>query len=674
MSKVMKTVAIVAAVVAVTFAIPGVGPAIGTAIGVTISAGTAATIAAVASAVSMAASVGAQSLQKPPDAKGTVNEVVIGANMPVPYVMGRTYVGGMKVYDDSATNGSMPNSDRTQIFVGSHAGPIDSFEKFLADYSPITFATESGGLISGVATGYYGDDGGYLWLNTRKGARPDTALTAPSGRVAFTGWGASHKLSGMACWSATMEFDEKGKRWASGIPAFGMVAKWVFAYDPRLDSTYPGGSGAQRWDDESSWTWSENPALHALTYARGRFMGVNDTKVVGPGIAKDAIDIASFVELANVCDANGWTIGGAVYEGPGISRWDNLKRILAVGAAEPAWVGGKLTCRISAPKVALYTIKPEDLAEGDIEVQAMSGWKDRFNTIVPRVRLESHKWEYQQLDAVTNSTYLAEDGETKTDEVQFDLCQDADQGAQLAAYSLANRREFGAIKLNAKPHLMGFKPGEALQLDLPEAGVDGQLAVITSRTVDPSSGSVQLTLESETSAKHAWALGMTGVAPPTPTILAPGTVDEVVVAQNLTEAQITALIASSTTTGLTFSTSIPSGGNTNVVIGSHTRLYNDKTVTVDGLASTPVAAASGDMLLAYYDKPERTGTPITYQFTVLPGAVGEMSVAYASAMYPYRHFVFAKIIPSSGGSTSGGSGSGTGGGTGSYSNPPIAQP
>jgi hypothetical protein len=527
LSKVLKTVAVVAAVVALTFAIPGVGTAIGTALGVSISAGTAATVAAVASAVSALATVGAQKLQKPPDMKGTVNEVVIGSNMPVPYVMGRTFVGGMKVYDNVAPgpNGH-PNKDRTHIFVGTHAGPIDSFEKFQADYTPITFASETGGLISGVASGYYGADGGYLWLNTRKGLRPDTALTAPAGRAAITGWTSAHKLSGMACWSATMEFDEEGERWSSGIPAFGMVAKWVWAYDPRLDSSYSGGSGPQRWSDESTWAWTENPALHAITYVRGRFM--NGIKVVGAGIPQNAVNIPAFVELANICDANAWKVGGAVYEGPGFSRWDNLKRILQAASAEPVWVGGLLSCRFSSPKTTLVQINSDDLADGDIEVQAMSNFKDRHNTLVPRYRSEPHKWEYVQADAVQNTTYLAEDGETKTDEVQYDLVQNKDQAAQLAAYELANRREFGPIRITCKNHLRTFKPGEAVTLNISEAGLVSQLAVITSRTVDPSTGSVQFELVSETTAKHAYALGKTGVAPATPTIIAPQDVDAAV--------------------------------------------------------------------------------------------------------------------------------------------------
>lgn len=541
MSKIARTVGIVAGVVAFAASVAltfGATAVIGVAL---------TTVAAVASAVSGIAMAVAQATQKPPDMKGTINEVLIGSNMPVPYGIGRSFVGGMKVYDNTATNGK-PNSDRTQIFVGSHAGPIEGFEKFQADYSPITFSSESGGLISGVATGYYGEDDGYLWLNSRKGLRPDTALTSFPGRVGFTGWGSSHKLSGIACWSATMEFDEDGQRWASGIPAFGMVAKWVKVYDPRKDTTYPGGSGTHRWANEATWEFGspgvgtvapgENPALHALAYARGRFMGTNNVKVVGAGLPIESIDIASFVELANVCDANDWTCGGAVYEGPGLSRWDNLKRILQAAAAEPAWVGGQLTVKMSSPKVALDTITGDDLADGDVQVRAMTSWKDKFNTIVPRYRSEAHRWEYVQANAVSNSTYVTEDGETKTDEVQYDLCQNVDQAAQLAAYELANRREFGPITMNVKPRLMAYKPGEALELDIPEAGLTNQLAVILSRTIDPSTGSVQLVLESETTAKHAFALGETGVAPPTPTLHSPDELDEAVTGSDSSIASI----------------------------------------------------------------------------------------------------------------------------------------
>src|SRR5262249_54042820 len=45
----------------------------------------------------------------------------------------------------------------------------------------------------------------------------------------------------------------------------------VKLYDPRADSSV-GGSGAQRWDDQSTWTWSENPAVAIYNLFRGIFV------------------------------------------------------------------------------------------------------------------------------------------------------------------------------------------------------------------------------------------------------------------------------------------------------------------------------------------------------------------------------------------------------------------
>lgn len=506
----------------VALAVTGVGLVVGaTAFAAMSVAGVSlATIGMVASAVSAAASMASQALMKPPDMRGTISQVMIGANMPVPYAMGRTYLGGGLVYDNSA-NGP-DNYDRTQIFVYTAAGPIDSFEGMKTDFTAIAFPVVSSVRLEGAASGFYS---GYAWINTRLGLRPDTALTAPSGRAAFSEWGAAYGLSGYAAASITMEFDEDGKRWASGIPQWGMVAKWVKVYDPRLDSTYPGGSGAHRWDDEATWTWSENPGLHALTYARGRF--VNGVRVVGPGLDKAAIDIPDFVAFANVCDANTWKVGGAVYEGPGTSKWNNLKTILAAGAAEPAWIGGLLTLKVSAPKTALDTITSDDVVS-DIEIKAMGSWKNRHNTIIPRYRSENHRWEYVQAEAVAQSTYVTEDGESKTEEMQWDLVQNVTHAAQLAAYMLGNRREYGPITMTVKPRLMLYKPGEALTLNIPEAGLNNQLAVIIARQVDAATGMITLTFESETTAKHAYALGKTGVAPPSPVLTTPQQADELV--------------------------------------------------------------------------------------------------------------------------------------------------
>lgn len=598
------------------------------------------TISGVASAVAAVSMTIAQATMKPPDMKGSVNQVVIGKNMAVPYMMGRTYAGGLQVYDDSA---GQDNRWRFNVNVLTVAGPIDSYETFLADYSEITL---TGG---GAATGYYD---GFLDCETKLGARPDTALTSTG--TAMPGWTSDHKLSGFAAYRVKMKFDKDGKKFTGGVPQFGWVIKAVSAYDPRLDDTYPGGAGDHRWDDESTWEWTENPALHALTYARGRF--VNDIKVVGCGFPQEAINVAQAVELANYCDANSWTIGGTIYEGPGTSKWDNLKRILQAAAAEPVWSGGQLSFKISSPKVSVVTIGLPDLADGEVSVQAMKSWRDKINTVVPRVRLEDQKWEYTQVDEVTDEVYLTEDGEAKTREVQFDLVQNGDQGAQLAGYELVNSREFGPIQIPLKPYFMPFKPGEAVEINLPEAGMEGQLAVITGRTIDPGTGVVTLTLESETTAKHAFALGLTSTAPPTPTIHPPEVRDQAIGSTGI--AETTQLIASSYTTSLTFT--LDDAGD--VVISTHDRVYLDKIVAVTG-DTLMTSADADDLVLVYYDDPDRAGGAVTYQALLIDEGVGETDAAFASADNPYRHFVAVKKVPATG-SSGGGSGAGSGGGGG----------
>lgn len=667
MSKVAKVVGTIAAIVAVAATIA-------------LTAGLAApafaswaTIAAVAGAVSAVAGAVASATMKPPDMKGSVNSVVIGRNLPIPYAIGRTYAGGFQVYDNSAGEN---NKDRTQIMVLSGAGPIEAIEGLFGDYTFIALDEAPPNRISGEPTGYYED---YLWIDSRLGTRPDTALLNDPGRAPLRNWDASNKLSGFAAYRATMKFDKDGERYSSGIPQWGCVFKGPKVYDPRKDSTYPGGSGSNRWNDEASFEYgvgmaipsAENPAIAALNYARGRYIektaggaALNPpVKLLGCGFGFADIEVDQFVELANICDANGWRAGGLIYEAPGASKWDNLKRILQAGAAEPTWSGGKLGVKISAPRTPVVTIGLPDLSDGELSVQAMKSWRDKVNTVVPRVRLESHRWEYTQLDEVTSSTYLTEDGEPKSTEVQFDLVQQVDQGAELAAYTLVNGREFGPIVLPLKPAFMVYQVGEAVTVNVPELGLVNQRAIILARQIDPASGAVVFTLESETNAKHDFALGRTGVAPPSPTLIPPEEMDQTTGDLTGATALQTSLILSSSPSNLTLT--IDTAGV--VTISAHVRTYADRAVSVNGGTITPAPAGVWpDMIGVYYDQQSRLGGAVPYQYSRIVGGVGETGHLFASATNPYRHFVCLLQVPQTGQPPASG-GSGTGpdsGGTG----------
>ncbi len=492
MSKVFKAIGKIAgAVASIAAFIPGLQP-----------------IALAAAAVSAVSGTLAAITAKPPRARGSTSNIIIGANQPMPYSMGRTYFGGALINDVGfgGTVDKVPNPYRAMTVVYSGCGPIDGFEGFQTDFAGV-------GLSGTAATGYYS---GFLYIAKQLGARPEpSALTAQWGGEA--NWSAAHKLSSFAAAKYSLKFDKNGKVYSGGVPQLGAIFRGVKVYDPRLDSTYPGGSGAHRLNDEGTWTYSTNPALHAATYAHGRI--VNGKRAFGVHLGGQAIRWPVVVAWANVCDANGWSVGGTIFE-PG-DKWNNLKLIAASGGAEPVWVGGTLSFRINAPLTSLDTITEDDLASNDIMVTGTQFYALRINGVIPKYRSEAHQWEFVPSALISVPAYVTLDGEEKNEEIQFDLVQDKDQAAELAAYMLVNRREFGPISLTCKPRLIEYFPGEALTINLPSEGLVNQLALITSRQVDPLTGAVTFELMSETASKHAFVFGQTGTAPPAPIMTTP---------------------------------------------------------------------------------------------------------------------------------------------------------
>ncbi|WP_288413866.1 phage tail protein [uncultured Novosphingobium sp.] len=498
MSKTLRTVATIAGAIALVAT--GVGAIAGGAVAAAAGSATAATAISISTYAGLAAGVagiGAQLTAKKPSAKGSVSNVLIQTDAPQPYLIGRTFSGGVMRHDVGYGGkvGKVKNPYRGSVVTYSGAGPVEALESAQTDFAPVS--------------AWYS---GFLYTNAQLGAVPEAAALVPHW-AGMPNWTPAHKLSGQAAILWNFKFDKDGKRFSSGLPPLGAIWKGVKVYDPRLDSTYPGGMGPQRIADEATWTWSENPALHAIAYALGRRQ--NGRKVFGIGLPATGIDLARMVAWANVCDANGWKVGGVISE-PG-DRWANLKDIMAAGGAEPVFAGGVLTVRYRAPMVALETVTENDLTEDDISVTAMQSYRDRLNGIVPKFRSEAHNWEYVSAETVTVPAYVAEDGEEKVQERQINLVQDGDQAAQLAAYELVDGRELGPIVITLKPQWRRYKPGECLHLTLPSFDLDTD-AIILSRDFDPGTMKVKLTLVGETPAKHAFALGQVAVAPPTPAL------------------------------------------------------------------------------------------------------------------------------------------------------------
>lgn len=634
MSKALATIGKVAGIVAsVAMFIPGGQP-----------------IAAVASVVSAVATTAARLTAKAPPARGQVNDRVIGANNALPYLMGRSYSGGNEVHDVGygGTVSKVANPYRFLPVVYSCAGPVEELEATQLEYETVAFSGDA-------ATGYYA---GFLYRDAQLGASPEASALAPQWGSA-PGWGSDYKLSGFAAIGWSLKFDKKGKIFAQGLPSLGAIWKGVKVYDPRLDSTRPGGTGSHRIADESTWAYSDNPALHALAYAYGRYQ--NGAKIFGVDLGEDGIDILGVAAWANVCDANGWTLGGTIYE-PG-DKWANLKRICEAGACEPVMSGGLLHWHFETPRVALDTITAADLAGPPAPAQICQPWASRINTFVAKYRSEANQWGYVQATATPVAAFVAEDGETKREERQFDLVLDATQAVQMFLYDGYRRREAGPFIVPCKPRLRAYRPGDALTLAADcKLWPTDLLTIVRKRRVDPATHIVTLELVGETTAKHSAILGSSGAAPPAATL--PTLAEKAAVyAQNSDPAGYgTTLIQTSYISGLGGNplASADAGTGASISVAAHNRVYPDRTVAVDA-ASMGDAFPFGVARYVYYDDPGREGGAVSYVVTA------DASEAATSDANPDRHFVGSIVTATDGGSGTGGGGGlppGWGGGGG----------
>ncbi len=481
--------------------------------------------AATAAAGALASTAGALTAKRPSNERGGISsQFKIEPDGPLAYVIGRTSVGGTVAYRKVF---GTDNHYKTYFVLLSAGGPIDGIESFSADKVAV--------LLSGTsAIGYYNK---WLWQDQQLGQTPEGralgsgVVSPPYGTAGpVPGWGPAYKLSGYAAASLTLLFDTKARRYASGEPVPSWVIRGVKVYDPRLDSTYPGGSGSCRWADPSdtgahaaartTWVYSETPALHSLKWKLGVWQRDEGNpssryrKILGIGAPIDLVDVAAHVASANVQELNGWKVGGELNSDMG--RWDACKTIEQAGGAEPVSNGARLSTLQKAPRVSLATITTSDLANGRLSIPANRPRRERLNGFRAKFRSEPHGWEVVPIDLVQVPDYVAADGGEKTGSDEYQMVQDPDQAASLAAYEIFDSRELMPIVLPLKPKWMGYRIGDCLTLAMPELGLAHQPVIIRARSVDPSTAVVTLTFASETPGKHAAALGQTGRVPPVP--------------------------------------------------------------------------------------------------------------------------------------------------------------
>ncbi|RMF00827.1 MAG: hypothetical protein D6773_10905, partial [Alphaproteobacteria bacterium] len=121
----------------------------------------------------------------------------------------------------------------------------------------------------------------------------DAALIANSGGR----WTSSEQGLNVCYAIVTMTYTEED--FPSGVPSFLFEVQGAKLYDPRKDTT-AGGSGAHRFNDPSTWEWSDNAAVAIYHFLRG--YGVNGQLLTGLNAPEEAVRFAEASAAMNACD------------------------------------------------------------------------------------------------------------------------------------------------------------------------------------------------------------------------------------------------------------------------------------------------------------------------------------------------------------------------------------
>lgn len=258
----------------------------------------------------------------------------------------------------------------------------------------------------------------YIWKHLgRSDQSVDTNVQA-----AFTAWNSNHK--GVGVTYIVVRYTYNKDRFPSGPPAnVRALVKGQRLYDPRKDSTN-GGSGSHRYDNPTTWEWSNNPTLCRISYLLGGSVcyDVNSAPfkgLLGYGVAPDQIDWTQAIASANIDDESvsggsapptgaqtRYTCDGVLSTGNQLA--DNLQLLDTAAAGVTIGSGGYYYVFSGAYDAPTFSIDETNLA-GDVQYMPHTPHADRFNS-VGGTYFDAALNAQTEFRTRTDSSYVTRDG------------------------------------------------------------------------------------------------------------------------------------------------------------------------------------------------------------------------------------------------------------------------
>lgn len=375
---------------------------------------------------------------------------------------------------------------------------------------------------------------GYLTINVREEGTEDNYIDINGG----TKWGSSRRLTGCAYVHIRIKRTGNSKKsespLVSGLPSrVTIIGEGAPLYDPRLDSTVSGGSGAHRSDDQDTWGAytdaddCDNPALQLLWWLLG--WEINDKLSIGCGVPAARIDMESFITAANLCDESvTLATGGTQYRyrtsgtaGDSDGRMDIINNLLASMNGTLRDNNGKLTLTVLKNDLADWTLQFDDNDVLDaFKWDQTRGLSSSYNKVRGRYVDPSTNSLYQLVE-YPEIGFNSPDGIERSMTLDLGYVEDGRRAQRIAKQVLQRNQYRGMFSATFTAKAMGCSVGDIILLSFSPLGWSNKPFRVVSQEIG-FDGRVPLALVEENPAIYAWdAEDSAPVTPTAPTVYDP---------------------------------------------------------------------------------------------------------------------------------------------------------
>lgn len=513
MGKVLKIVAGIALIAAAVF-VPPVGAAMAS---IGFSAGT---LVAVGASLALAGISEAMMKSGVPKSQLSRLNVSLDPSTPRKAVFGTTAMNlDLRYHEASGTN-----QEYIDYIIALSAHKVKSIDE-------IWFEEKQAWTASGGVTSTYS---GYLTVDTRTEGAAGNAIIINGGY----NWGSATRLTGCAYIHLRIKRTGNDKKTESplvnGLPSrVTVIGDGALLYDPRKDSTVPGGSGAHRVNDQSTWgnytaaDDTDNPALQLLWWLLG--WKINGELSIGCGVPASRIDLESFITAANICDENvTLAIGGTQkrYRTSGTAtdaddRLSVINTFLTSMNGTLRDSGGKLSLDILKNDLADYVLDfDENDVFGEFEWNQTRGLSDSYNKARGRFIDPSPNSLYQLVD-YPEVGFDSPDGIERVMSLDLGFVEDGRRAQRIAKQALQRNQYRGLFSATFSAKAMGVNVGDVVRLSFETLGWSNKLFRVVSQEIRPD-GQVPLSLIEESPLIYLWdAEDAAPVSPNAPTVYNP---------------------------------------------------------------------------------------------------------------------------------------------------------